>query len=103
MRIEGVRDNNQLAQNIQTFKYSVNEVRIVPVTGLVFGIVLGLLFLGKLISGAIFPVNEGKQSLDALPEIAKWLIWAFIEGFSERLVPDMVDRLAEKAQKAETH
>jgi hypothetical protein len=30
--------------------------------------------------------------------LAKLLIWSFVAGFSERLVPDIIDRLAEKAK-----
>jgi len=29
------------------------------------------------------------------------LVWSFIAGFSERLIPDMVDRLADKARDAD--
>jgi hypothetical protein len=31
--------------------------------------------------------------------LAKFLVWAFIVGFAERLMPDMIDRLVVKAGK----
>jgi len=35
-------------------------------------------------------------------QLAKLLIWCFLVGFSERLVPDMLDRLAKQAQSTTT-
>jgi hypothetical protein len=103
LRIQGVRDNNQLAQNIVAFKYSVNAIKLAPVTGLIFAIVLSLMFSANLIGGTLFPILKEYWAniLFADNEMSKWLIWCFIAGFSERLVPDMVDKLSEKVKKAE--
>jgi hypothetical protein len=102
LRIQGVQDNSQLAKNIVAFKYSENATRIAPLTGLIFAITLSLIFSGNLIGGTIFP-KDGSWTyiISRDNEISKWLIWCFIAGFSERLVPDIIDRLAEKAKKAD--
>ncbi|MGN6640919.1 MAG: hypothetical protein ACTHJ8_18560, partial [Mucilaginibacter sp.] len=102
LRIQGVQDNNQLAQNIVAFKYSENAIKIAPLTGLIFAITLSLIFSGNLIGGTLFPKdNTWASIISDGKEISKWLIWCFIAGFSERLVPDIIDRLADKAKKAE--
>lgn len=111
LRIQGVRDNTQLAQNIFAFKYSQTTVQVAPLTGMVFGILLSYVICGGLIGGTMFPVIDlqakpggsvGYNSiLDSIENLAKLLVWSFIAGFSERLVPDMVDRLADKAKKAD--
>jgi hypothetical protein len=102
LRIQGVRDNSQLAQSIIAFKYSENAIKLAPLTGLIFAIALSLIFSGNLIGGSIFPKDESwSYTLTHDNEISKWLIWCFIAGFSERLVPDMIDRLSEKARRAE--
>ena len=104
LRIQGVRDNNQLAQNIFAFKYSVTATKLSPVLGMVFALVLSLLFAGHIISGSVFPFDK-EMNLNVLitdfGQITKWIIWGFIAGFSERLVPDMVDQISEKAKKAD--
>ena len=70
------------------------------------------LFLSGLLQGALFPVFNGtenaykdvtalltglgpKSNIDA----AKALLWAFIAGFSERFVPNVIDTLISKSQK----
>jgi hypothetical protein len=105
LRILGVRDNNQIAQNIVAFKSSEKALRMAPRTGMLFALVLMLLFSAGLISGSLFPkLNINAHSpLNFIPleELSKSLIWCFIAGFSERLVPDIIDRLSDKAKKAE--
>lgn len=104
LRIQGVRDNNQLAQNIVAFKFSLNAIRLAPLTGLVFAMVLSFLFTGDLIGGLLFPSIGTAQSWANIlfedARVSKWIIWCFIAGFSERLVPDMIDKLSDKAKKA---
>ena len=109
LRIQGVRDNTQLAQNIFAFKYSQTTVQLAPLTGMIFGILLSFVIYGGLISGTMFPeiedvnISDGGyfSVLNDIGNLSKLLVWSFIAGFSERLVPDMVDRLADKAKKAD--
>jgi hypothetical protein len=72
-----------------------------PVTGVIFAIVLSAMFAGEVVSGTLFPDvdNHGPWffTLWSATEMAKWLLWAFIAGFSERLVPDMLNSFEKKA------
>jgi hypothetical protein len=76
----------------------------------VLGFVMYGLCLSGLISGGLFPafkgVKDGFGSVPALlrevsPEsnldAVKALVWAFIAGFSEKLIPNVIDRVADRA------
>jgi hypothetical protein len=81
-----------------------------PVIGAIAAVVLYLVFVGKLVGGGIFPQigclpNMSCLSLSDLmnnywpvqPEdYGKALVWAFAAGFSERLVPDLLQSLVAK-------
>ena len=62
---------------------------VAPVLGAVFGMVLVLLINAGVISGALFPAN-----LDDPARAPKLMIWAFIAGWAERFVPDVLNKLA---------
>ena len=68
---------------------------------------------GMVSGGALFPtlvieghVGQGLHFSDFLygaivaqgPDYAKLLIWAFIAGFAERLMPDLIDSFVSKAK-----
>jgi hypothetical protein len=85
---------------------------LAPVSGAVFAVLLYLIFLGGLVSGVIFPEHLthfhlwwGPVQWDGPPpetaDYAKLVVWSFIAGFAERLVPDTLDRLVKRAQDAE--
>jgi hypothetical protein len=85
-------------------------ILLVPINGGIFAIVLHLAFLGKIVQGDVFP--SYLPSHDALPgsgaaavsdwlknvapanatELGKLLFWAFVAGFSERLVPQILQQ-----------
>jgi hypothetical protein len=88
-----------------------------PVVGAIASVVIYVGFVSGLIDGGVFPTmacksttntcNEFVQVLnDYSPKEAvdygKALIWAFIAGFSERLVPDMLQSIVAKSQNVET-
>jgi hypothetical protein len=71
---------------------------------MIFAILLSFVFGGKLLNGNLFPNPENQlwPFVLFLPsELAKWLVWSFIVGFSERLMPDMIDRLIARSGKGE--
>ena len=72
----------------------------------VFAIVVNLIFISGVISGELFPRFSGADwrylsmihwALDLDPQtnadMAKMLIWSFVAGFSEKLVPNMVTKI----------
>jgi hypothetical protein len=90
-----------------------------PLLGGIFAIILGLMFVGGILKGTVFPDFYVSKIIDpsgtkllmnrslfkgfalqALPtgteEWAKLFIWSFLAGFAERLVPDNLDRLSAK-------
>jgi hypothetical protein len=71
-----------------------------PVTGLIFAIVLSFLFAGGVLSGTVFPDIQHDHAwffaIFNAKVFALWLLWAFLAGFSERLVPDGLDALAKQ-------
>ncbi len=84
-------------------------VLIAPLLGMVFAIVMYLLMRGGLVGGHAFPdfsnpvspveaLLRNDDSARNLANLAKLLIWAFISGWTERLVPDVLDRLAPQAR-----
>jgi hypothetical protein len=76
-----------------------------PILGGIFAVILFVMLAGGLIQGDLFPKIAGPASgaLDQFWRIsgtvsavdaAKLLIWSFLAGFAERLVPDALQRIA---------
>jgi chromate transport protein ChrA len=72
----------------------------------VFAIIVNLIFISGVISGELFPEFDGANrsyggmvswALEVDPktnaDMAKMLIWSFVAGFSEKLVPNMVTKI----------
>jgi hypothetical protein len=102
LRVAAVPETNEVGRSVVALRYS-ESIRLAPVTGFIFAILLSFIFGGQLLTGILFPKTEGLLSWPELlfspPELAKWLVWAFIVGFAERLMPDMIDRMVIKAGK----
>ena len=77
-----------------------------PLLGGIFAVVLYVIFAGQFLKGDVFPMIPGKVDIKRLEDFwttagpadvlngAKLLIWSFLAGFAERLVPDALDRIA---------
>lgn len=91
-------------------------VRLAPLTGAICAVVLFLIFQADLLRGGLFPDMTklsfwlgtaqppagGFINQTAGVEYAKLLVWCFIAGFAERLVPDTLNNLISKQEQPET-
>ena len=112
-RLQSIPEGDPLfgALQITASKWSIF---LAPFLGAIFAILLYLLFVGDLISGQLFPKISTVLTHwpDGLPfpdfasrtgpdhgtDWAKLIVWSFIAGFGERFVPDILNRLIERAK-----
>jgi hypothetical protein len=88
-------------------------VKLTPIIGGTFAIVLFLVFSSGLLTGALFPASISKPTVSDSDFIhvvmnmqpgdtagwGKLLVWSFIAGFAERFVPDTLDRLITRSEQ----
>src|SRR5204862_6978816 len=102
LRVAAVPETNEIGRSVVALRYS-ESFRLAPVTGFIFAILLCFIFGGQILNGILFPKTDAIPYWPELlfhgSELAKCLVWAFVVGFAERLMPDMLDRLAMKAGK----
>jgi hypothetical protein len=98
-----------------TNKLAILQVYVSPVIAGVFGFILYSLFLSGIVQGSLFPDFSGIELkfdgvgglfTDVAPannlDAARALIWAFIAGFSERMVPNILDKVAKEGESDTT-
>ena len=89
---------------------AILQVYITPIIAGLLGWICYAFFLTGMLKGPLFPDFKGQSevyvniisvfsitpatSLDA----AKALLWAFVAGFSEKLIPNILDKLAAQAE-----
>lgn len=87
--------NNSLLNNDVT----IFEILSIQTIGSIFALLLGFIFMGNLISGTLFPNPIIFYRIIYVPAaFAKLLVWSFIAGFSERLVPQLLNNLVSKSK-----
>lgn len=86
--------------------YFISYALIPPLIGAISAVVLYLIFAGEMIAGSLFPVFHcelGEDKCTSFDQFvsnyspkgsinyAKAIVWGFIAGFSERLLPNILD------------
>lgn len=95
-------------------------ILLVPIFGGIFALVLYCVFLSGIVSGNLFPSFYIPKPTSAEPDtrfiievltktypstgqdMAKFLFWSFIAGFSERFVPQIITKVASGASQENT-
>lgn len=113
-RLRGVSD-----QELELLTSSWFQILLVPIFGGVFALVLYVILLSGIVSGHIFPEfyfpvrpESGPDTtyiLDVFTEtypntgedLAKFLFWSFVAGFSERFVPQIISKVTSTAFEQE--
>ena len=97
-------------------RYLLMYSLVPPIIGAIASVVIYVAFVAGIIEGGVFPKMACMtgHKCETLQEIldfygpatsqdyGKAWIWAFIAGFSERLVPDLLQSLVSKTQKADS-
>lgn len=99
-------------EELELLAQSWFQILLVPIFGGVFALVLYCIFLSGLVYGNLFPRfnfppmpaagpdNQFMQDLltktypSSGEDFAKFLFWSFVAGFSERLVPQIINQVA---------
>ena len=90
------------------------QILLIPVYGGIFAIVLYICFLSRIVEGPLFPRFSSPPFSEPMPstedirnffsqtypttgaDLAKVIFWSFVAGFSERFVPQIIDRTQTK-------
>ena len=110
-RIPKVPDNE-----LELLTKSWFQILLVPIFGGIFALLLYCIFLSGIVSGNLFPnfyipkppANEPPNTafiIDVFTktypssgeDLAKFLFWSFVAGFSERLVPQIITKVTSSA------
>lgn len=92
--ISRARNKNEIIGNV-----SAVELISIQTVGAIFALLLALIFMGELIGGTLFPNADTFYYVIYIPAaFAKLLVWSFLAGFSERLVPNILVNILEKAE-----
>jgi len=112
-RYQGAARRGDPVDSVSQLVHNWPQVFLPAINGAVFAVILYMLMLGGLLTGDIFPrfmrpdenlnglvlldfLKQGKPA--AAGDYAKLVVWCFIAGFAERLVPDTLSRLVSRNQ-----
>ncbi len=117
-RVQSIPSTGDPILNVLNIKSGRWDFLLAPFSGALFALLAYLLFISGFVNGQLFPsIVDGPKELSPndphlsfnwyahwmMPksptDFAKLLIWCFIAGFAERLIPDALNRLV--AQKVE--
>lgn len=96
-------------EELELLSRSWFQIVLIPVYGGLFALILYVAFLSQIVTGALFPqfyvpafhqppTTDDAQAFfrDTFPssgaDLAKLLFWAVVAGFSERLIPQIIEK-----------
>ncbi len=111
-RYQGVSREGDPLDNLSQLSQNWSRLFLPAVNGAIFAMLFYMIILGGLVQGDLFPQLQNIQDpegikLSALIEhgnplsftdYAKLIVWSFLAGFAERLVPDTLSRLVSKKE-----
>jgi hypothetical protein len=114
-RFQSASNEGDLIENVAQLRQGRSSVLLSPVSGAVFAAVLYLIIAAGLLKGDLFPLmthvgasdeqaGNGVKLFNFIRDIepekysdyAKLMVWSFLAGFAERLVPDTLSRFVEQ-------
>ncbi|MES2071745.1 MAG: hypothetical protein V4488_15425 [Pseudomonadota bacterium] len=116
-RYQSASDEGDPVHNIAVLRWGNFSVLVSPFSGALFAVIFYIVFVAGLVKGDLFPefVDRASQKSGSAPyfseflkhatpnsvvQYAKLIVWSFIAGFFERLVPDTLSRFAAKQNMA---
>lgn len=115
-RYQSASDEGDPVHNIAVLQWGNFSVLISPFSGALFAAIFYIIFVAGLVKGDLFPgfsalstdpknaryVSEffTNATPDNIVQYAKLIVWSFIAGFFERLVPDTLSRFVAKQNMA---
>jgi len=100
-------------EELESLAKSWFQILLIPIYGGIFSLVLYVAFLSEIVTGTLFPHfsipaftapmptrDDMIAFLDATfpssgQDVAKLLFWSFVAGFSERFVPQILEKTSE--------
>jgi hypothetical protein len=111
-RYQGVSREGDPLDNISQLTQNWSRLFLPAVNGAIFAVLFYMIILGGLVQGDLFPQVQNIQDADGIKlstliehgnplsfaDYAKLIVWSFLAGFAERLVPDTLSRLVSKKE-----
>ncbi|MFZ6644943.1 hypothetical protein ACO0LO_04460 [Undibacterium sp. TJN25] len=116
-RYQSASDEGDPVHNIAVLRWGNFSVLVSPFSGALFAVIFYIIFVAGLVKGDLFPafpdsIGDPKEqppyfseflrhaTPESLVQYAKLIVWSFIAGFFERMVPDTLSRFAAKQNMA---
>jgi len=108
-RLKALPTNDEELSRLATTPSFLLQAVVSPILGGIFAVLAYLIFAGAILQGPLFPtfkaVEDDYKTLNGFfnitpktnGDVAKMIVWAFLAGFSERFVPNLLDRLSRDA------
>jgi hypothetical protein len=104
-------------EELELLSQSWYQILLIPIYGGIFAGILYVGFLSNIVEGPLFPKFAAPVFTQPIPttndiraflqqtypasgaDLAKLIFWAFVAGFSERLVPQIIDKSQREAEE----